>query len=112
LAASPGSSIDGAVWELGPNRNVHEILPSRADLKGQRLRSGYPHGQTPRAPIVPSGSAIWKNIAKVIKISHMIEQDRRGVKSRIASILGFPIFKWTAVTLTGIELLGSNAAAA
>ena len=35
----------------------------------------------------------------------MIEQDHRGIKSRIAPMLGFKIFKRAAVTSAGIELL-------
>jgi transposase-like protein len=35
----------------------------------------------------------------------MIEQDHRGVKSLIAPMLGFKVFKRAAVTIAGIELL-------
>jgi hypothetical protein len=35
----------------------------------------------------------------------MIEQDHLGVKSRIAPMLGFKIFKRVAMTISGIELL-------
>lgn len=35
----------------------------------------------------------------------MVEQDRRGVKSRNAPMRGCNAFKWAAVTIAGIELL-------
>ena len=35
----------------------------------------------------------------------VIEQDHRGVKSRIAPMLGFKIVKRAAMTIAGIELL-------
>ena len=35
----------------------------------------------------------------------MIEQDHRGVKSRIAPMLGFKVLKRAAATISGIELL-------
>ena len=35
----------------------------------------------------------------------MVEQDHRGVKSRIKPMLGFKFFDRAAVTITGIELL-------
>src|SRR5271168_3343924 len=38
-------------------------------------------------------------------LNNMIEQDHRGVKSRIGPMLGFKIFKRAAVTIAGIELL-------
>jgi len=38
-------------------------------------------------------------------LNNMIEQDHRGVKSRIAPMLGFKVFNHAAVTITGVELL-------
>ena len=38
-------------------------------------------------------------------LNNLIEQDHRGVKSRIGSMLGFKQFKTAAVTIAGIELL-------
>ena len=35
----------------------------------------------------------------------MIEQDHRGVKSRINPMLGFKVFDRAAVTIAGVELL-------
>jgi IS6 family transposase len=35
----------------------------------------------------------------------MIEQDHRGVKSRINPMLGFKVFARAAVTIAGVELL-------
>ncbi|MDM0118121.1 DDE-type integrase/transposase/recombinase [Variovorax sp. J22R133] len=37
--------------------------------------------------------------------NNMIEQDHRGVKSRIKLMLGFKIFDRAAVTIAGVELL-------
>jgi transposase-like protein len=38
-------------------------------------------------------------------LNNLIEQDHRGVKSRIGPMLGFKRFKTAAVTIAGIELL-------
>jgi len=38
-------------------------------------------------------------------LNNMIEQDHRGVKSRIKPMLGFKIFDRAAVTIAGVELL-------
>ena len=38
-------------------------------------------------------------------LNNLIEQDHRGVKSRIGSMLGFKRFKTAAATIAGIELL-------
>ncbi len=35
----------------------------------------------------------------------MVEQDHRGVKSRIKPMLGFKVFDCAAVTIAGVELL-------
>ena len=35
----------------------------------------------------------------------MIEQDHRGVKSRISPMLGFKVFDRAGVTIAGVELL-------
>jgi transposase-like protein len=38
-------------------------------------------------------------------LNNMIEQDHRGVKSRINPMLGFKVFDRAAVTIAGVELL-------
>ena len=38
-------------------------------------------------------------------LNNLIEQDHRGVKQRIAVMLGFKAFKNAAITIAGIELL-------
>ena len=38
-------------------------------------------------------------------LNNLIEQDHRGVKQRIAVMLGFKGFRNTAITIAGIELL-------
>jgi transposase-like protein len=50
---------------------------------------------------------IWKDtkLRSSKYLNNMIEQDHRSVKSRIAPMLGFKVFKRAAVTIAGIELL-------
>jgi transposase-like protein len=38
-------------------------------------------------------------------VNNLIEQDHRGVKQRIAVMLGFKGFKNAAITIAGIELM-------
>ena len=38
-------------------------------------------------------------------LNNQIEQDHRGVKQRIAVMLGFKVFRNAAITIAGIELL-------
>ena len=38
-------------------------------------------------------------------LNNLIEQDRRGVKQRIAVMLGFKEFRNAAITIAGIELM-------
>ena len=38
-------------------------------------------------------------------LNNLIEQDHRGVKQRIAGMLGFKAFRNAAITIAGIELL-------
>ena len=38
-------------------------------------------------------------------LNNMIEQDHRGVKSRINPMLGFKVFDRAAVSIAGVELL-------
>jgi transposase-like protein len=56
---------------------------------------------------MPTAEMIWKDtkLRSSKYLNNMIEQDHRGVKSRIAPMLGFKIFKRAAVTISGIELL-------
>jgi transposase-like protein len=56
---------------------------------------------------MPAEDMIWKDtkLRSSKYLNNMIEQDHRGVKSRIAPMLGFKIFKRAAVTIAGIELL-------
>jgi transposase-like protein len=56
---------------------------------------------------MPAENMIW-NDTKLMSskyLNNMIEQDHRGIKSRIAPMLGFKIFKHAAVPIAGIELL-------
>jgi transposase-like protein len=56
---------------------------------------------------MPDEDAIWKDtkLRSSKYLNNMIEQDHRGVKSRIAPMLDFKIFKRAAVTIAGLELL-------
>ncbi len=38
-------------------------------------------------------------------LNNLIEQDHRGVKSRLAPMLGFKEFRTAAITIGGVELL-------
>ena len=38
-------------------------------------------------------------------VNNIVEQDHRGVKSRIKPMLGFKVFDRAAVTIAGVELL-------
>jgi transposase-like protein len=56
---------------------------------------------------MPAEDMIWKDtkLRSSKYLNNMIEQDHRGVKSRIAPMLGFKVFKRAAMTIAGIELL-------
>jgi transposase-like protein len=56
---------------------------------------------------MPDEDAIWKGtkLRSSKHLNNMIEQDHRGVKSRIAPMLGFKIFERAAATIAGLELL-------
>ena len=56
---------------------------------------------------LPAQSARWKDtrLRSSKYLNNMIEQDHRGVKSRINPMLGFKVFDRAAVTIAGVELL-------
>jgi len=56
---------------------------------------------------LPAQSPRWKDtrLRSSKYLNNMVEQDHRGVKSRIKPMLGFKFFDRAAVTITGIELL-------
>jgi transposase-like protein len=56
---------------------------------------------------LPAQSARWKDtrLRSSKYLNNLIEQDHRGVKSRIAPMLGFKVFDNASVTIAGIELL-------
>ena len=56
---------------------------------------------------LPAQSARWKDtrLRSSKYLNNMIEQDHRGVKSRIKPMLGFKSFVRAAVTIAGVELL-------
>ena len=41
----------------------------------------------------------------MLTLNNLIEQDHRGVKQRIAVMLGFKGFRHAAITIAGIELM-------
>jgi transposase-like protein len=56
---------------------------------------------------MPAEDMIWNGtkLRSSKYLNDMIEQEHRGIKSRIAPMLGFKFFKRAAVTIAGIELL-------
>ncbi|MDM0053516.1 IS6 family transposase [Variovorax sp. J22R115] len=56
---------------------------------------------------LPAQSSRWKDtrLRSSKYLNNMIEQDHRGVKSRINPMLGFKVFERAAVTIAGVELL-------
>lgn len=56
---------------------------------------------------LPALSTRWKHtrLRSSKYLNNMIEQDHRGVKSRINPMLGFRVFDQAAVTIAGVELL-------
>ena len=62
---------------------------------------------------LPAQCARWKDtlLRSSKYLNNMIEQDHRGVKSRINPMLGFKVFDHAAVTIAGVELLHASARA-
>jgi len=56
---------------------------------------------------LPAHSSRWKDTRHRSSkyLNNLIEQDHRGVKSRIRPMLGFKLFDRAAVTVAGVELL-------
>lgn len=56
---------------------------------------------------LPEQSLRWKDtrLGASRYLNNMVEQDHRGVKSRIRPMLGFKVFDRAAVTIAGVELL-------
>ena len=56
---------------------------------------------------LPAQSPRWKDtrLRSSRYLNNMVEQDHRGVKSRIKPMLGFKIFDHAMVTIAGVELL-------
>jgi transposase-like protein len=56
---------------------------------------------------LPTQEPRWKDtrLRSSKYLNNMIEQDHRGVKSRIKPMLGFKVFDRAAVTIAGVELL-------
>ncbi|MFM0334869.1 MULTISPECIES: IS6 family transposase [Paraburkholderia] len=56
---------------------------------------------------LPGENPAWRNTKRRSSkyLNNLIEQDHRGVKSRIGPMLGFKNFDCAAITLAGVELL-------
>ena len=56
---------------------------------------------------LPGENACWSDtkLRSSKYLNNMIEQDHRGVKSRINPMLGFKVFDHAAMTIAGVELL-------
>jgi transposase-like protein len=56
---------------------------------------------------LPDQSPRWKDtrLRSSRYLNNMVEQDHRGVKSRIKPMLGFKVFDRAVVTISGVELL-------
>ena len=56
---------------------------------------------------LPAQSPRWKDtrLRSSRYLNNMVEQDHRGVKSRIKPMLGFKVFDHATVTIAGVELL-------
>ena len=56
---------------------------------------------------LPAQSPCWKDtrLRSSKYFNNMMEQDHRGVKSRIIPMFGFKVFDRAAVTIAGVELL-------
>jgi transposase-like protein len=52
-----------------------------------------------------SSTLAQRYISRLRTLNNLIEQDHRGVKQRIATMLGFKGFATAAITTAGIELM-------
>ena len=52
-----------------------------------------------------SSTLAQRYISRLRTLNNLIEQDHRGVKQRIATMLGFKGFATAAITIAGIELM-------
>lgn len=57
-------------------------------------------------PELPAENNAWKDtkLRSAKYLNNLIEQDHRGIKSRIVPMLGFKDFNLAAITIAGIEL--------
>ncbi|MEJ8852851.1 IS6 family transposase [Variovorax rhizosphaerae] len=105
-----GQTVD---FRLGANRDVKAAKALfRKALKTQGrppvsiTLDGYAasHGAVRE---LPAQSSRWKDtrLRSSKYLNNMIEQDHRGVKSRINPMLGFKVFDRAAVTIAGVELV-------
>src|ERR1700740_2947600 len=63
-------------------------------------------GRRSKARTMLPGRSLWPAKLRSSKyLNNLIEQDHRGVKQRIASMLGFKGFATAAITIAGIELM-------
>jgi transposase-like protein len=108
------NSFDGTVdFRLSPKRDVAAAKAFfRKAIKGQ--------GSGPRTVTLDGYAASHRAVREMKAdgelpadtklrsskyLNNLIEQDHRGVKSRIGPMLGFKRFKTAAITISGIKLL-------
>lgn len=111
----PGRRSRAADRGLSPERQPRcqggqGVLSQSAGLSGPTSREHHAGRlrrlASRRARVARAEPVLERRAPAVIKVlDNMIEQDHRGVKSRIKPMLGFKIFEQAAVTIAGVELL-------
>jgi transposase-like protein len=104
-------------------RTVDFTLSARRDVAAARVFFRKAVAGEKRAPqtIIPDGYAASHRAVRNLKadgllpsdtklrsskyLNHLIEQDHRGVKQRVAVMLGFKAFRHAVITIGGIELM-------
>ena len=105
-----GNTVD---FRLSPKRDVaaaKAFLRKAIKTQGRAPTSVTLDGDAASHRAVremPAESDAWQDtkLRSSKYLNNMIEQDHRGVKSRIGPMLGFKDFDRAAVTISGIELL-------
>jgi transposase-like protein len=105
-----GQTVD---FRLSPNRDVkaakaffRKALNTQGRPPVSITLDGYAASHRAVREL-PAQSPRWKDtrLRSSRYLNNMMEQDHRGVKSRIKPILGFKVFDRAAVTIAGVELL-------
>lgn len=105
-----GQTVD---FRLSANRDVtaakaffHKALKTQRQPPISNTLDGYAASHRAVRELSAQSSR-WKDtrLRSSKYLNNMIEQDHRGVKSRINPMLGFKVFDCAAVTIAGVELL-------